>query len=334
MYRTFTLSLLAAAALAWPCRAAEPDLKPQPVEKSRLVTPALPGGAARLNNTQPLGELLDALKKLATDGGFVLQTPEVLLWTAADYQETRGEEIKRDLQERLKKAGYNYQVAGEQKTVQGLVTVFATGLPGKNQAVLGSWTATPKFLLLAWGSITPKSAPAAEAPEKEPALTPPARTPAATTPPAPSGSSSTLTGRWGFTSISGTTYWDKSTGAYLGSGTGGSQTYTLLPDGKYRLFNYLKTRQYGWETQALTWEDGTYTESGGTLVFTPTSGKYQVIDNSVAKNNYTRSMTAEEVKKNARRFTWKLDRDAQTGKPVLLLTQGTGGEVKYRRVED
>jgi hypothetical protein len=29
-----------------------------------------------------------------------------------------------------------------------------------------------------------------------------------------------LVGQWAFTTISGTTYWDKSTGAYLGDGTG------------------------------------------------------------------------------------------------------------------
>ena len=49
-------------------------------------------------------------------------------------------------------------------------------------------------------------------------------------------SASALIGTWGFTTISGTTYWDKSTGAYLGSGSGGSQSYTFAPGGTYKMF--------------------------------------------------------------------------------------------------
>jgi hypothetical protein len=126
-------------------------------------------------------------------------------------------------------------------------------------------------------------------------------------------SASQLTGKWGFTTISGTTYWDKSTGAYMGSGTGGSQSYTFLGNGRYKLFNYIKARTYGFETQALTWEDGTYTVNGDRITLRPTSGKYQMISSS---RNTTRPMTASELQKNVKQKYWKIEKDENTGKPV------------------
>ncbi len=87
-------------------------------------------------------------------------------------------------------------------------------------------------------------------------------------------SASALIGTWGFTTISGTTYWDKSTGAYIGSGSGGSQSYTFSPDGTYKMFNYVKAGSYGWETQALTWENGRYIVKGDTIILRPVSGKF------------------------------------------------------------
>ena len=124
-----------------------------------------------------------------------------------------------------------------------------------------------------------------------------------------------LVGSWGFTTISGTTYWDKSTGAYMGSGMGGAQSYTFLPGGRYKFFNYVKAGSYGWEMQTLTWEEGIVSESGDSITLRPSSGKYQVMDNRVKKNNYTRPMRPSERK--TKTFRWKIE--ARNGKPTLLL---------------
>lgn len=139
-----------------------------------------------------------------------------------------------------------------------------------------------------------------------------------------------LIGTWGFTTISGTTYWDKSTGAYMGSGSGGSQSYTFAPGGPYKLFNYVKAGSYGWEMQTLTWENGRYSVKGGTITLTPTSGKYQVMDNRVKKNNYTRPMRANELQKNAKMLVWRIEQDDK-GKSVLRLGKSKDSLSSYKR---
>jgi hypothetical protein len=124
-----------------------------------------------------------------------------------------------------------------------------------------------------------------------------------------------LVGKWSVTSTSGTTLWDSSTGAYKGGGGGGSMSYTFLPNGRYKLFSLIKTNSYGWETQALTWEEGTASVAGSRLSLRPTSGRYQVMDNRIARRNYKRPMRASERK--PKTVSWKID--SSNGKNVLVL---------------
>jgi hypothetical protein len=51
-----------------------------------------------------------------------------------------------------------------------------------------------------------------------------------------------LAGKWGFTTISGTDILGSEHRAYMGSGTGGSQSYTFMRNGSYKMFNYIKAR--------------------------------------------------------------------------------------------
>jgi len=145
-------------------------------------------------------------------------------------------------------------------------------------------------------------------------------------------SASVLVGTWGFTTISGTTYWDKSTGAYMGSGSGGSQSYTFAPGGTYKMFNYVKAGSYGWETQALTWENGRYSVQGDKITLRPISGKYQVMDNRVKKNNYTRPMRPDELRKNAKTLFWRVEQD-DNGKSVLRLGKSQDSLSSYQRAK-
>jgi hypothetical protein len=138
-----------------------------------------------------------------------------------------------------------------------------------------------------------------------------------------------LLGKWSFTSISGTTYWDKSTGAYMGSGNGGSQTYTFYSNGTYKFFNYIKTNSYGWEMQALTWEEGTVTANPntGSITLRATSGRYQVMDNRISKNNYKRPMKASERK--VKTYAWKIV--TRDGKPLLQMGRSSSSLVDFKK---
>lgn len=129
-----------------------------------------------------------------------------------------------------------------------------------------------------------------------------------------------VVGQWRFTTISGVTHWDSS-GRYLGSGSGGAQSYVFAKDGTYTMFNYVKSNSYGWTIQTLTWQEGTASFSGGTVTLRPTSGRYQVADNYNKKNNYRRPMRPDELKKNAKSVPWSVDQ--RDGKTVLLMGGAT-----------
>jgi hypothetical protein len=141
---------------------------------------------------------------------------------------------------------------------------------------------------------------------------------------------SALVGNWSVTSTSGTTYWDSS-GAYKGGGGGGSMSYTFFPNGRYKLFSLIKTNSYGWETQALTWEEGTTSVAGSRLSLRPTSGRYQVIDNRVARRNYKRAMRASERK--PKTVTWKIDSSGARSVLTLGSTSYTRQGAEPRRAQ-
>ena len=258
---------------------------------------------------------------------------ETLVWGGPGHTQARTDSVKSALVETLKKAGHNYALAGERKTDQGMVSLFVTGRTGATGAILGSWIAGDTFLLLSWGKMTKAAVPPAADTETAPAAAPAQRAVPVIAPPASGKLPAALIGSWGFTTISGTTYWDRSTGAYLGGGTGGSQTYTFLPGGRYKLFNYVRSRNTGWQLETLTWEEGTVSVEGDSLVLQPTSGKYKVMDNRVARNNYERPMKGEELKKNARTFVWSMAKDSRTGRPALLLGASRDKLVQYVRPE-
>ncbi|HTE19365.1 MAG TPA: hypothetical protein VK689_13405, partial [Armatimonadota bacterium] len=88
-------------------------------------------------------------------------------------------------------------------------------------------------------------------------------------------------------------------------------------------------RTSAWEIQALTWEEGTVSVEGGTLILRPVSGKYKVMDNQVARNNYERPMRDEELEKNRKTSQWRLEKDPRTGKPALMMGNDKGSFVRF-----
>ena len=328
-----------AAALPLPAEEA-PDLKPEPADRSRLVDVALPEGAYRLTNPGPLADTTANLAAVAKAGGFTFGETELILWGGDGHSVARNTAVMAALEQSLKAAGYRYEVGGQQKSAEGTLTLFVAGQEGQEHGLIGSWTGTETFLLLVWGKATrqgsdpepPKAEgtkpPAAEG-TKPPAAEGTKPPKAAASPPAKKGAlPAGLVGTWSFTTISGTTYWDKNTGAYPGSGTGASQTYTFK-DGCYKMFTYIKSRTYGWQIETFTWEEGTYTVEGERIALRPTAGRYQVKDSQVAKNNYTRPMRPEELKKNAKRYFWRLEKDPQSGRPSLMMGTEKDALLRY-----
>ncbi|HYE18808.1 MAG TPA: hypothetical protein VEA69_10210 [Tepidisphaeraceae bacterium] len=136
-----------------------------------------------------------------------------------------------------------------------------------------------------------------------------------------------VVGRWRFGSINPVTYWDKSTGAYLGSGGGTSCVYEFDKDGAYRMYLLFKTNNSGWIRTVWTQEEGTATWAGDKVTLTPRAGKFKVVDNRSKKDNYERPINDDELKKHTKTVKWA--RERKDGKEVFV----TGGEGKDPRTE-
>ncbi len=139
-----------------------------------------------------------------------------------------------------------------------------------------------------------------------------------------------LIGEWRYTSIRGTTYWDSSSGAYLGHGGGNSDTYVFAKDGTFKEYvTIVNSPSAGWTTKIFTTMEGRAEVEGDTLKLTVTKGKYKTEDNRVAKYNIDRPMTAEEAKKMAKTRPFALATEG--GKPTLSIDLG-GSKIKYEKV--
>lgn len=315
------VTLLLAGALAGavyaPARADDAEL----ATTSNLTGIQLPNETVRMTDEATIDKLIQPLNEAGKQYGLAVQDREVLAWAEPAKRRVQ---IKKQIDTALTGAGITTQKLTEDVPSEaGTMSFFLAAKETPKTVYVGYWVDNKDALILNWARMG-KNGEAA--PAEKPAVKQPA------TPAAGPRDVGGLEGKWGFTTISGTTYWDQNTGAYLGSGTGGSQTYTILPGGKYKFFNYIKSRMYGWETQIMTWEEGSVTVKGDQITFTPSEGKYQVIDNQVAKNNYTRPKTEEELKKAVRTSSWRMTNE--DGKPVLVMADKPGADVKYRQQKD
>lgn len=303
---------------------------------SKLTGISLPPKTGRILSTQNVAQFVKPIHEMAAASRGKVAASEVLGWGRGTDQSAIQEQITSALQQK----GFTYGALGE--TTQegtGTLRLFQVSRTQPKTVMLGYWIENSDAVLLVWSRlVTTGSATAAPSSSAGPKPTIPrsvapqrntARPASSSVNTARSGqSASRLTGKWGFTTISGTTYWDRSTGAYMGSGTGGSQSYTFMANGRYKMFNYIKARTYGLEMQTLTWEDGTYSVSGDRVTLRPTSGKYQVISSS---RNYTRPMTSSELQKNIKQRYWMIENDANSGRPVLMMGADKSSYSRYKR---
>lgn len=91
-----------------------------------------------------------------------------------------------------------------------------------------------------------------------------------------------LVGEWRYGSVSGTTYWDSSSGAYSGHGGGQSDTLIFAKDGTYKEYAFIEvTPMAGWTTQSFTTMEG----EDGKPVFSLHLGKKRMKYRQVEKED-------------------------------------------------
>lgn len=138
-----------------------------------------------------------------------------------------------------------------------------------------------------------------------------------------------LVGEWRYTSVRGTTYWDTSSGAYLGHGGGNSGLYVFAKDGTFKEYVYMENSPtVGWTTKIYTTTEGKVEVEGDTVKLTVLKGHYKTQDNRVPRYNIDRDMTPEEAKKMARTCRFALS--SEGGKTSLVFDLGKS-KTRYER---
>jgi len=265
---------------------------------SKMLGFALPGTAQRMVHKENQVKLAEGLIVVGgrNDMEVTRGAWEVLGWGVKDAGNEDSEAIRSKVIAAIKKAGYRYETVSDAQAEKSTPMRFFKAVGPGGKTLLGYWIVQPgDGLLMTWGKVTALGA-AAEA---------------ADAPAAPANTPGDLVGEWRKTEISATTYTNSYNGAYAGSGNQGSMTYEFLPNGRYKLYSYIKTRAYSMVTESYTWEDGTVTVAGDRLVLRPTSGKFKV-SGTAESHNYTRPYTAKEIRDRVKGVQWSRNGDALT----------------------
>jgi hypothetical protein len=130
-----------------------------------------------------------------------------------------------------------------------------------------------------------------------------------------------VVGEWRYTTINGRSYWDGSTGQYLGHGGGNSETLVFAKDGTFKDYVYMENSpSAGWTTKIYTTMEGRVEWSEGSFKLVPSKGNYKVQDNRVARQNYERPMNEADLQRMTKTYRYTTTMNA--GKPVLVLYIG------------
>ncbi|MDB5298179.1 MAG: uncharacterized protein JWO31_4162, partial [Phycisphaerales bacterium] len=121
---------------------------------------------------------------------------------------------------------------------------------------------------------------------------------------------------------------DVQSGRYVGSARSLGSFFEFAADGSYKQYTLISVNNYGWVLTTWTEAYGTadFDAAKGVVTLTAAKGKYKVTDSRVAKNNYDRPMTDDEVKKQSDVRTFRIGR-ADNGDPRLELGTGDGKAV-------
>jgi hypothetical protein len=312
----------------------------EPTDKSRLIGLKLPPTALRSTSAENNAQFEEALRKFAENARQTVTRTEALVWRVQD-------EPKKKLPALLKQAGYEYKPGLNMEAGElGNVTLFNVKKPGTKTAMLGLWVENKDVTLLAWGIVVPAEGgePAAE-PAAEPTTTTekpqpireilPDEDDAPQTAAVKGGKApDSLLGKWKWTTISGGSIVDKSTGRIV-DGTGGiSVRFSFDRNGRYNYFFYMKKQSRpGWITEATSTHEGTVTFNGsgnsGTLTLNPLKGWYKGSD-TVSTRVVDRPMGKEELKPMVFQYEWRTVNGKRTlyigpGKDSLSIFQPDNG---------
>jgi hypothetical protein len=288
----------------------------EPTEKSSLLGLKLPPTALRSTSAENNAQFEEALRKFAENDKQTVTKTEALVWRVQD-------EPKKKLPALLKQAGYEYKPGLSMEAGElGNVTLFNVKKTGTKTAVLGLWVENKDVTLLAWGTVVPSEG---GEPTEEPAAEPTTPTekpqpvkeilPDEGDTPQPAAAvkggkaPASLLGKWKWTTISGGSIVDKTTGRIV-DGTGGlSVRFSFDKSGRYNYFFYIKKQSRpGWITEATSTHEGTVTFNGsgdsGTLTLHPAKGWYKGSD-TVSTKVVDRPMGKEELKPMVFQYEWR-----------------------------
>lgn len=130
---------------------------------SRLAGVALPSGAMRVKAKDVPAEISQALKNIIQSAGSHVKQGqnEIIAWAGNGYKKSRVPQIKSQVSNSLKKAGWEYEETVD-KEAAPLILVTAIRSTPTRKAMIGYWVPTDEALLLAWTEMLPSgnSAPA------------------------------------------------------------------------------------------------------------------------------------------------------------------------------
>lgn len=115
------------------------------------------------------------------------------------------------------------------------------------------------------------------------------------------GDSSALKGDWSWTTISSVNHINKTTGA-LAEPSGMSVKFSFLPNGRYKMFFYVRQRTYNLVSEATTTEEGKVVFGKGSFVLTATKGHYKGFTGSRVID---RNMSPSELKSKTYYWEWR-----------------------------
>lgn len=137
-------------------------------------------------------------------------------------------------------------------------------------------------------------------------------------------------GKWMYGSVSPLTYWDSSTGKFLGNARGSAGILEFDAAGNYKQYVYLEMRTYGLVTTVWTVHEGRVEFSANTFTIKPVKGHYKSDSGS---RHIDRDMTEEELKKAVTTYNWEIEKDDQ-GQEHFIIPFEDGSRFDYRRDEN
>lgn len=142
------------------------------------------------------------------------------------------------------------------------------------------------------------------------------------------GTPAALQGRWIWSTVSNTSYWNGSNGQYLGNGNASGIIYQFDSKGNYRSFVVVNMRMYSSETKYNNDFTGKVTFTGDKVTFQATSGTYRS-ETDGQKSSHPASK--EDLSRASATYKYRMDK-GDDGKPRFVVISPNGKESAYQRL--